>query len=111
MRTLPAPRNLQGAVQCVIDSNSADGFAPSRFIQVTQAGTAPNLLAVCRRLITKGELLEYLESAVKRCHTLLLLEDLVSLHGAEWGFDDATIEMASARSVRFDQIAGGKRYE
>lgn len=104
------PKNLQAAVRYVIESNCADGYTPSRFIQMTQDGTAPNLLSICTRLINKGELLEYLELAVKECPTLLLLEDVVAIHGAEWGFDERTIEMAAARSERFDRVAGSKRY-
>jgi hypothetical protein len=110
MRILPNPRNLKAAVRCVIESNSADGYVPSRFIQATGDGTAPDLLAVCRRLISKGETLQYLDSALKRISTLLTLEDLVSWRGAEWGFDDATIDIARARSVYFDQVAGRSRY-
>jgi hypothetical protein len=110
MRVLPNPRNLKDAVRCVIESNSLDGYVPSRFIQATGEGTAPDLLAVCRRLISRGETLQDLDSALKRISTLLTLEDLVSLRGAEWGFDDATIVIARARSVYFDQVAGRPRY-
>ena len=107
---MPTPKNLQAAVQCVIESNSADGYTPSRFIQMTEDGTAPTLLAICTRLINKGELTEYLENAVKACPKILLLEDLVAIYGAEWGFDLPTIEMAAARSEQFDRTAGFRRY-
>jgi hypothetical protein len=110
MRPMPTPENLQAAVHCVIESNSADGYTPSRFIQMTEDGTAPNLLAICTRLINKGELTEYLESAVKACPKILLLEDLVAIYGTQGGFDAPTIEMAAARSERFDCVAGFKRY-
>ncbi len=110
MRILPNPRDLKDAVRCVIESNSADGYVPSRFIQATGDGNAPDLLAVCRRLISKGETLQYLDSALKRISTLLTLEDLVSWRGAEWGFDNATIDIARNRSVYFDQVAGRTRY-
>jgi len=110
MRILPNPRDLKAAVCLVIESNSADGYIPTRFIQATSDGTAPDLLAVCRRMISKGETLQYLDSALKRFSTLLTLEDLVSLRGADWGFDDATIDIARARSVYFDQVAGRSRY-
>jgi hypothetical protein len=110
MRFLPTPRDLKAAVRCVIESNSADGYVPSRFIQATGNGTASDLLAICSRLINKGETLQYLDSALKRFSTLLTLEDLVSWRGAEWGFDNATIDIARARSVYFDQVAGRSRY-
>src|ERR1035437_3932657 len=110
MRTLPNPHDLKDAVRCVIESNSADGYVPSRFIQATGDGTAPDLLAICRRLIIKGETLQDLDSALKRFSTLLTLEDLVSLRGAEWGFDNATIDIARDRSVYFDKVAGRPRY-
>src|ERR1035437_1480460 len=110
MRILPNPQNLKDAVRCVIESNSADGYVPSRFIQATGDGNAPDLLAVCRRLINAGETMQRLDSALKRISTLLTLEDLVSWRGAEWGFDDATIDIARDRSVYFDQVAGRSRY-
>lgn len=110
MRQLPRPRNLNDAVRCVIDSNISDGYPPTRFIQATEDATAPNLLAVCTRLINKGETLEYLENALRRFPTLLTLEDFVILRGSEWGFDKDTIETASDRAKYFDQIAGQTRY-
>ena len=110
MRFLPTPRDLKAAVRCVIESNSADGYVPSRFIQATGDGNAPDLLAVCRRLINAGETMQRLDSAMKNFSTLLTLEDLVSWRGAEWGFDNATIDIARARSVYFDQVTGRSRY-
>lgn len=107
---MPNPRTLNEAVRCVIESNRSDGYIPTRFIQSTQDGTASDLLAICIKLINKGETLEYLDSALRRFPTLLTIEDLVCSHGAEWGFDDPTIEMARARSEYFDQIARGTRY-
>lgn len=111
MRPLPNPRNLNEAVRFVIESNRSDGYLPNRFIQATADGTAPNLLAVCINLISKGETLQYLESALRRLPTLLTLEDFVSHRGSEWGFDEATVEAACARSEYFDQIAGCVRYK
>jgi len=110
MRKLPTPHDLKDAVRCVIESNSADGYIPTRFIQATGDGNALDLLAVCRRLISEGETLQYLDSAMKRISTLLTLEDLVSWRGAEWGFDSATIDIARARSLYFDKMAGRMRY-
>lgn len=51
---------------------------------------------MCGRLITKGDTLEYLDSALRRFPTLLTLEDLVCRHGGEWGFDQKTIWVACA---------------
>ena len=109
MRILPNPRDLRAAVRCVIESDSADGYVPSRFIQATGDGTAPDLLAICSRL-NKGETLQYLDSALKRFSELLTLEDLVSWRGAKWGFDNTTIDIARNRSVYFDKVAGRPRY-
>ena len=110
MRSLPNSETLNDAVRCVIDSNRSDGYNPTRFTQATMDGTAPDLLSVCIRLINKGETLEYLDVALRRFPTLLTLEDFVSRRGAEWGFDEPTVEMARARSIYFDQIAGRGRY-
>jgi hypothetical protein len=109
VRRLPTPPTLSAAVQLVIESNHEDGYTPTRFIQVTQEGFAPNLLAVCRRVINKGEILEWLERALASHPMLLTLEDFVCLRGTEWGFDAATIQMACARATHFDRIAGGTR--
>jgi hypothetical protein len=110
MRSLPNLETLNDAVRSVIDSNRSDGYNPTRFTQATMEGTAPDLLFVCARLINKGETLEYLDIALRRFPTLLTLEDFVSRRGAEWGFDAPTVEMARARSIYFDQIAGRSRY-
>jgi hypothetical protein len=110
VRPLPTPPTLSAAVSLVIESNREDGYTPTRFIQVTQEGFAPNLLAVCSRLINKGEILEWLERALASHPMLLTLEDFVCLRGTEWGFDAATIQMACARATHFDRIAGGTRY-
>jgi hypothetical protein len=111
MRAMPVAGSLAAAINCVIDSNRKDGYTPTRFISLTKNGDAPDLLGISKRLINKGELLEYLEEAVKACPKLLLLEDFVAIHGDKWGFDKPTVEMAIARSQYFDQIAGGKRFE
>ena len=50
-RPLPNVRNLSAAVSEVIDSNRRDGYNPTRFVAITQDGTARNLLQVCRKLI------------------------------------------------------------
>jgi hypothetical protein len=110
MRALPHAGNLSEAVRQVVESNRSDGYTPIRFIQATRDGTATDLLSVCSKLISKGETLEYLESALKSYPTLLTLEDFVSRRGSEWGFDKAAIETARARAAYFDQLAGGTRY-
>ena len=110
MRQLPSPQNLNDAVRCVIGSNCLDGYTPNRFIQATGDGAAPDLLAVCIRLINKGETLEHLDSALRQFPALLTLEDFVSRCGSEWGFDEKTVATARARSAYFDQIAGRTRY-
>jgi len=111
MHSLPNVQTLQQAVREVIESNEGDGYVPTRFIQATDSGDVPDLLSVCKRLIAKGETLEYLENALKRFPTLLTLEDFVSQHGTAWGFSQNTIEAAKARVKYFDIIAGMTRYE
>ena len=110
MRILPNVQTLREAVGQVVDSNSSDGYTPTRFIQATGGGDSPALLFVCERLIEKGETLEYLERALIEHSQLLTLEDFVVRYGANWGFSPLTIEIAEARVKYFDQISGGKRY-
>ena len=76
-------------------------YTPNRFIQAAGDGTAPDVLAVCIRLINKGETLEYLDSALRRFPTLLTLEDFVSRCGSEWGFD-AVAELRRCSGTQFD---------
>ena len=110
MRSLPKVQTLKQAVKQVIESNKSDGYIPTRFIQATGNGDAPNLLSVCEKLIVKGETLEYLENALKRFPILLTLEDFVVRHGITWGFSGGTVEVAGARVKYFDLIAGMARY-
>jgi hypothetical protein len=111
MRSLPSVETLCEAVIYVIQSNKNDGYLPNRFIQITQDGYAPDIFDICDRLITKGETLQWLESALTRFPTLLTLEDFVAVHGLDWGFSQYTVEVAKARVKYFDQISGGKRYD
>lgn len=111
MRQLPSAQTLRQAVIKVIEINKEDGYIPTRFMQVTGYGDVPDLLPVCERLILKGELLEYLEGALKRFPTLLTLEDFVSRYGDNWGFSQEVIKAAAARAQYFDMIAGTIRYE
>jgi hypothetical protein len=97
-------------VRAVIASNIADGYTPSRFAGVTQDGTAPNLVDVCSKLINDPATLEWLENELRKRPTLLTTEDFVCRHGANWGFNQATIKAACARVTYFDQVAGNKRY-
>ena len=109
-RALPRVRNLSAAVLEVIDSNRRDGYVPTRFIGITQHGTAPNLLQLCTNLIMNPATMEWLETGLEAYPTCLFVEDFVSRFGAEWGFDQATINQAKARAERFDQVAGAVRY-
>jgi hypothetical protein len=110
MRPLPTVTTLKQAVESVINSNKRDGYPPTRFIQATQDGVAPDLKTICERPIVRGETLEYLESALLRFPTLLTIEDFVARQGLAWGFSPEGVEAASARVTYFDQIAHGKRY-
>jgi len=109
-RPLPNPQTLRSAVRNVIESNCEDGYPPNRFTGATHGGFSLNLLAVCSRLINKGETLRWLEEALKRHPNLLTLEDLVCRYGSDWGFDAGTIQTACLRVSYFNQIAGHTRY-
>jgi hypothetical protein len=111
MRPLPHVDSLESAVREVIRSNRADGYPPTRFIQITAGKSDADLRSACERLILRGETLEALERAFKKYTTLLTLEDLVSRLGADWGFSPIAMETAAARATYFDQQVGQQRYE
>lgn len=111
MRALPQPQTLRAAVRAVIKSNVADGCYPKRFIQVTGKGDAPGMVGTCDDLIVRGETTVWWEYAVILFPELLTLEDLVARYGRNWGFKQETIEIAEARALRFDELAGARRYE
>lgn len=111
MRPLPKVQSLKEAVERVIESNIEDGYRPRDFIKATEYGNAPDLPAVCSRLIYSAEALQFIEDKIEDIPTLLTLEDFVCRHGSEWKlFDNATIERACASRDRFDQVAKEKRY-
>lgn len=111
MRQMPSVETLREAVQQVIESNKRDGYVPTRFIQITEEGNAAGLLGICEGLISSGETLEWLESALRRYPTALTLEDFVARLGASWGMSDETVEAAKARVAYFDRLVGSPRYE
>lgn len=109
-KLVPQVSSLNDAARFVIDSNRADGYVPSRFIQITANGDAPNLLELCRKLINQGKLLETLEKDFAKFPATTTIEDFVAQRGREWGFDGVTIANAKARSEYFDQLVKRKRY-
>ncbi len=94
----------------VIKSNSSDGHPFPRFVLLTKNGCAPNLFKVCDRIITQGKTMDLLETALGKFPSLLTLEDIVAKRGTDWGFSDATIAMAKARSEYFDKVVRFQRY-
>lgn len=110
-RLLPPAQTLQQAVIRVIDSNTADGYRPTRFIQMTGGGYKEALPAICAGLILRGEALDHLEDAFRQNSIpYLTIEDYVSRFGKGWGFQYLVIQNAEARVSYFDTLVGGKRY-
>jgi hypothetical protein len=110
-RDLPQVTLLRAAVKEVIRINTEDGITPTRFIQITWNGDLSDqeLHRACESLILKSEILEILETGIKR-GSLLTLEDFIAEHGKEWQFNDDVIRQAIARVKYFDLIAGSQRY-
>jgi hypothetical protein len=54
MRSLPKVHTLNQAVKQVIESNKSGGYIPTRFIQATGNGDAPDLLSVYERLLQQA---------------------------------------------------------
>ena len=109
--SLPSVASLADAVREVIKNNLAEGYRPIWFFAATQDRYAPDLLAVCTRLIMNAENLADLEKAVAKHPILLTLEDFVLRYGSAWEFAKDVVEMAHARSRRFDQVAGRQRWK
>ncbi len=110
MRQLPEVHSLQEAVRKVIESNLADGYRHRGLMLETHVGYAPELVAVCERIITNPETLERLDGVVARFPNLLTLEDFVARQGRGWGISAKTVQEAKARVKHFDGIAGEVRY-
>jgi len=110
MRMMPHVTTLQEAVQEVIRSNQADGYPPTRFIQMTEHGHADNLVSICQRIILKGETLEAIERALASHPNLLTIEDFVARYGGAWGMSEDVIRSAVERVRYFDQLAGRQRF-
>lgn len=109
-RALPAPQNLEEAVELVIQYNKADGYNPTRFIALVRGRSGSALQRICDQLITNPETLAHIDKAFTPHPQLLTIEDFVAEYGALWGFTPSTIESAQARTKYFNQLAGSTRY-
>lgn len=111
MRPLPRVKNLEQACRKVVESNTADKHYPGYFDSMTRDKDSEALLPVISRLILEATFLEKVERIMKKCRTMLTIEDLVAHYGDTWGFDDQVIEVARQRVEYFDGIVvGGVRY-
>ncbi len=109
--SLPSAASLADAVREVIKNSLTQDYRPIWFFTATQDGYAPNLVGVCTRLIMNPENLADLEKAVAKHPKLLTLEDFALRYGSAWGFAKDVVEMAHARSLRFNQVAGRQRWK
>ena len=109
---VPSPSTLKEAVETVIEQNKSIGYNPTRFTQMTEGGYADNLVAVCERLIQRGETYEAVSEQLDKHPDILTLEDLIfhSLHGRLWGLAESTLEMAKARVEAWDIEIGHQRW-
>lgn len=98
------PVTLREAVQEVIRQNVSVGYNPRDFIEVTESGYAEDLVTRCTSLVNSPEALSWVFRGVETHSEFLALEDLIvlSIHGREWGFDDATVMEANDRSEAFN---------
>ncbi|QNK57420.1 hypothetical protein [Paenibacillus sp. PAMC21692] len=108
MRPLPGVKNLEQACRKVVESNTADKHYPGYFDSMTRGKDSEALLPVISRLILEATFLEKVERIMKKCRSMLTIEDLVDYYGNTWGFDDRVIEAARQRVEYFDRIVVGK---
>ena len=73
---VPSPSTLKEAVETVIEQNKSIGYNPTRFTQMTEGGYADNLVAVCDRLVQRGETYEAVSGQLDKHPDILTLEDL-----------------------------------
>jgi hypothetical protein len=104
-RPLPQVQSLQDAVNEVIIQ--PQGKPATRFISMTQSGTAPNLVQVCTNLIMSSQAVAYVENEIAGgVPFLLTIEDFVRDQGASWGFAQPTIQRADANALLYDTVSG-----
>jgi len=102
---LPQVQSLRDAVIAVI--NQPQGRQPTRFIQATQYGNAPNLVQVCTNLIQSPDAVAYVEKEITGgVPNLLTIEDFICLQGHTWGFSPTAIQTACAGAQHYDNVAG-----
>jgi hypothetical protein len=104
-RTLPKVSSLTDVVREI--KEQPEGDSVEGFDKAIREG---NLVEAFSGLIFKGITIDYLLDEVKKYGTTLTVEDFVSRHGVEWGFDEAAIFAACARTTHLDLAAGFTRY-
>jgi ribulose-phosphate 3-epimerase len=86
------------------------GYTPQRLVGETASGETPNLLAVCRRIISSPLALVETEEALRQFPQLLTLEDFVSSWGGEWGFGEDMVHLAQEGAAYYDGVVGFRRF-
>ena len=111
-RNVPEPQTLREAVQEVIHQNRSVGYIPSEFITITENGYADDLVTRCTSLVNSPDALLWVYSGVENYPEFLSLEDMIILspHGGEWGFDEATLAEARQRHEAFTTTRQAKGY-
>jgi hypothetical protein len=104
-RPLPQVQSLQAAVNEVIVQ--PQGKPATRFISLTQNGTAPNLVHVCTNIIMSAQAVAHVQNEIAGgVPFLLTIEDFVRYHGAAWGFSQLAIQRADANAIFYDSVSG-----
>ncbi|WP_308637324.1 hypothetical protein [Paenibacillus silvisoli] len=108
MRQLPHVKNLEQACRKVVESNTADKHYPGYFDLMTRDMDSESLIPVISQLILESAFLEKVEKIMKKCSTMLTIEDMVAHYGETWGFDIQVIETARQRVDYFNRFVVGK---
>ncbi len=95
---------LSAAVQRVIEQNKSIGYNPSRFISITEAGFASNLVDVCEKLLQSDTAYSELWNALHRFRELHTLEDEVVSSRDGLGLCAPAIASAKDRVIEFDKL-------
>jgi hypothetical protein len=93
---IPNAETLEDAIQAIVANNVAHGYYPTRFIRIMTGRSGEQLRQRCEQAIVEHWFLGENWSAAS--NGMLVLEDMVAVHGRMWGFSDDVVRYAQFRA-------------